>query len=280
VVKVALPTAAALGAGAGVAIGASAVGGGVGNPGANGTLTACYVHTPSVTGTTPPYGQLRVIDPTVTASGTPPDVNSCAVGESTVTWNTAGPQGPVGPQGPAGAAGAGGTQGAAGTPLIGETSFALKNTSGKTFLKLDGISGESTDSKHKGEIELQSFSLASGGGSHASGGGGSAGKVHVQSFVITKVIDKASPMLFKAAGEGKHINGGVITFARKAGKGQQEYLKIKLTDILVSSYKSGVNGGSKPSEELTFTFQKANETFYDPKGQKLGSVSFKLSPTS
>ena len=27
------------------------------------------------------------------------------------------------------------------------------------FLKLDGISGESTDSKHKGEIEVLSFSF-------------------------------------------------------------------------------------------------------------------------
>ena len=27
------------------------------------------------------------------------------------------------------------------------------------FLKLDGIKGESTDAKHKGEIEIESFSL-------------------------------------------------------------------------------------------------------------------------
>jgi hypothetical protein len=27
------------------------------------------------------------------------------------------------------------------------------------FLKIDGVDGESTDDKHKGEIELQSFSL-------------------------------------------------------------------------------------------------------------------------
>ena len=46
------------------------------------------------------------------------------------------------------------------------------------FLKLSGIEGESQDSKHKGEIEIESFSWGltnSASAAHAGGGGG-AGK--------------------------------------------------------------------------------------------------------
>ena len=42
------------------------------------------------------------------------------------------------------------------------------------FLKIDGIDGESTDAKHKGEIDLQSwgFGASQSGTMHSGGGGG------------------------------------------------------------------------------------------------------------
>ncbi len=44
------------------------------------------------------------------------------------------------------------------------------------FLKIDGIEGESNDHKHKGEIEILSWSMgATQSGTHAFGGGGGAG---------------------------------------------------------------------------------------------------------
>jgi type VI secretion system secreted protein Hcp len=44
------------------------------------------------------------------------------------------------------------------------------------FLKIDGIDGESKDSKHKGEIDIESFSWGATqtGTSHAGGGSGAA----------------------------------------------------------------------------------------------------------
>ncbi|MCP6726322.1 type VI secretion system tube protein Hcp, partial [Klebsiella pneumoniae] len=46
------------------------------------------------------------------------------------------------------------------------------------FLKLDGVTGESQDSKHKGEIHIESFSWGMNQtGASGSGGGGGAGKV-------------------------------------------------------------------------------------------------------
>ena len=111
------------------------------------------------------------------------------------------------------------------------------------FLKLDGIKGESADAKHKGEIDIMSFSwgMAQTGVS-ATGGGGGAGKVKVHDFSITKKTDAASPLLMLNCASGAHIKEANFV-VRKAGGEQLEYLKIKLTDVLVSSYKPLSNSG-------------------------------------
>ena len=113
------------------------------------------------------------------------------------------------------------------------------------FLKLDGISGESKDAKHKGEIEVLSFSFGeTNSGSGGPGGGGGAGKVQMSDFSFTARTSKASPQLFLHCAQGKHLKQAILT-VRKAGGSQQEYLKIKLNDILVSSYALGGSEGAR-----------------------------------
>jgi type VI secretion system secreted protein Hcp len=133
------------------------------------------------------------------------------------------------------------------------------------FLKINGIPGESQDSKHKGEIQLESWSWgATNKGTFASGtGGGGAGKVAMQDFSIIKQIDKSSPKLFLACASGQHIPDALFT-ARKAGKDQQEYLKIKFTDLLVSSYQTGGTADQvTPTETFSLNFSKI-EVQYAP----------------
>lgn len=126
------------------------------------------------------------------------------------------------------------------------------------FLKIDKIAGESTDKAHKGEIDLESWSWGeSNSGSHAGGGGGGAGKVAMQDFHFTMKINKASPALFLACASGQHIPSALLT-CRKAGKEQQEYLKITFSDLLISSYQVGGSAGSDvvPVEQISFNFSK------------------------
>lgn len=127
------------------------------------------------------------------------------------------------------------------------------------FLKIDGIEGESTDNRHKGEIEILSWSWGesnTGVMSHAATGGG-AGKVSMQDFHFTAVMSKASPSLFLKCATGEHIKQAVLT-ARKAGGDQQDYLKITLTDVLISSYQiGGSNGdGGIPIDQFSLNFAK------------------------
>jgi type VI secretion system secreted protein Hcp len=119
------------------------------------------------------------------------------------------------------------------------------------FLKLDGIDGESQDSKMKGQIDVLSFAFhAIQGGTSAVGGGGGKGRVALGDLTITKNIDKASPALFQYCCSGQPITKAVLT-SRKAGKDQQPYYVVTMTDVLVSSHATGNTGNTSPSPSPT-----------------------------
>jgi len=130
------------------------------------------------------------------------------------------------------------------------------------FLKIKGIDGESTDSKHKNEIDIESWSWGeTNSGTHASGGGGGAGKVQMQDFHFTMRANMASAKLIKACSTGEHLQEAVLT-CRKAGKDQQEYLVLKFTDLLVSSYQIGGSSGDiVPMEQISVNFSKFEITY-------------------
>jgi type VI secretion system secreted protein Hcp len=135
------------------------------------------------------------------------------------------------------------------------------------FLKIDGIPGESKDSKHKNEIDVLSWSWGeSQTGTHSGGGGGGAGKVSMQDFHFTMAINKATPKLILACANGEHIKNAILT-CRKAGKEQQEFLKFTFTDLLISSYQTGGSGGGGeiPVEQISFNYSKIEFEYREQK---------------
>ena len=135
------------------------------------------------------------------------------------------------------------------------------------FLKIEGIDGESADAKHKGEIDLDSWTCGeSQGGTMAFGGGGGAGKVQMQDFHFTMKVNKATPKLILACASGEHIKKAVLT-CRKAGKEQQEFLKYTFSDILISSYQTGgaSNGGVIPNDQIAFNYGKMEVEYKEQK---------------
>lgn len=126
------------------------------------------------------------------------------------------------------------------------------------FLKIDGIDGESADSKHKGEIEINSFSWGLNQEGATRGGGGGAGKVSVQDFHFVAATGVQSPPLLVATATGEHFKKAVLT-VRKAGEKQVEFLKISLEDVLVSSYQvGGTDAGDDglPRDQFSLNFAK------------------------
>lgn len=119
------------------------------------------------------------------------------------------------------------------------------------FARLGDIKGESLDSKHKGEIEVLSWSWGLSNPVSLAGSGAGRGKAHFHDLSFTHKIDKASPALMQACATGVHLKEATITH-RKAGKGQQEFLVIKMNDVIVTAL-----GDADTSDESTETVSLA-----------------------
>jgi type VI secretion system secreted protein Hcp len=134
------------------------------------------------------------------------------------------------------------------------------------FLKLEGVDGESQDSKHKNEIEIESFSWgATQMGTASHGGGMGAGRVQMQDFHFLMRVNKASPKLMLACAQGEHIKKAILT-CRKAGKEQQEYYKITFTDLLVSNYQTnGSSGDPIPMDQIALNYGKIEMEYKEQK---------------
>jgi type VI secretion system secreted protein Hcp len=146
-----------------------------------------------------------------------------------------------------------------------------------TFAKLGDIKGESPDDKHKDEIEVLSFSWGvANAGSMAFGGGGGEGKATFHDLSFTHKVDKASPVLMQACATGVHLKDGTIT-VRKSGKGQQEFLIIKMNDIIITSVTNGGGGGDGASENVSIAFAKVDMQYkpQKPDGSLDAGIHFK-----
>src|SRR5512132_3656255 len=129
------------------------------------------------------------------------------------------------------------------------------------FLKIDGITGESTDSKHKGEIEVLSWSWGETHPAPAGGGGGGAGKVEMNDFHVSADFTRSSPQLLLACASGKHFKNAVLTGRRGGAKGQGDFLTFSLTDVLFSAFQTGGTTAEAPLDSVSLNFAKLEVTY-------------------
>ena len=144
------------------------------------------------------------------------------------------------------------------------------------FAKIGDIKGESLDSKHKGEIEVLSWSWGvSNAGEMRGGSGGGEGKASFRDLSFTHNIDKASPVLLQACATGVHLKEATITH-RKAGKDQHEYLIVKMNDVIITGVTQGGSGDGH-SENVSLAFSKVNVEYKPQKadGTLDAGINFK-----
>jgi type VI secretion system secreted protein Hcp len=120
------------------------------------------------------------------------------------------------------------------------------------FLKIDGIQGESTDAKHRGEIMVLSWSWAE--TQATAGAAGGTSKVFMQDFHFSKAIDAASPKLMLACASGQHIKNAVLS-CRKTG-GAQDFLTVTLTEVAISSYQVSESAAGDTTDQFALHFAK------------------------
>jgi len=121
------------------------------------------------------------------------------------------------------------------------------------FLQIDGVPGESTDSKHKDWIELTSFAHSLEQPTSATGstaGGASAERVNIAPIQLSHLMDKSSPKLYEACCTGKVFPQAVIQLHR-AGGDKMMYAEITLKQVVVSSVQyAGAAGSDFPAESF------------------------------
>jgi type VI secretion system secreted protein Hcp len=125
------------------------------------------------------------------------------------------------------------------------------------FLKVHGVTGESADAEHKGEIEVVSWSWGMKGSVSVTAGKGA--KATVSELEVVKRVDQASATLMKFLWTNKLVNEAQLT-VRKAGKTPLEYFKIELANVRVTSLKTE-SEGSELVERISLGFSKVKASY-------------------
>ena len=120
------------------------------------------------------------------------------------------------------------------------------------FLKIGNITGESQDSKHKGEIDVLAWSW---GASNDPSKGGKAPTGCIQDLSLTKYVDSATPALIMNGMTGE-VSPSAVLVVRKAGSMPLEYLTLTMKNVRISSYSTGGSGGEdRLTENVTLNFE-------------------------
>jgi len=109
------------------------------------------------------------------------------------------------------------------------------------FLKIEGVAGDSANSRHKDEIDVltwgfgesQSVSAVRTGATTAT-----AGRVQMQDLRFTARMGKQSPRLFQECAMGRHLRQATLT-CQKMAPGPFDFLRIRIEDVIVTGYQTG-----------------------------------------
>ena len=137
---------------------------------------------------------------------------------------------------------------------------------GDVYLNVDGIPGDSTADGHADEMELLGWSVGASVpvGPRTAGGSGAAGTSVHQELTCTKQVDSASNDIFSACWEGKTIPEAVLMVQRQGegGGGKVDYIKITLTDIIVSNYNRSGGETDIPTESFALNYSSINSEYF------------------
>ena len=122
------------------------------------------------------------------------------------------------------------------------------------FLKIDNVTGESLDDKHRGEIDVLAWSWGQSTGA-ARTGRGTVPAVCIQDLSLTKYIDSASPELIMNSLVGEVAPTAVLVI-RKAGARPLDFLTLTMRNVTVAAYNTGGSGGEdRLTENVVLHFE-------------------------
>lgn len=147
-----------------------------------------------------------------------------------------------------------------------------------TYIKFDGVEGESLQADHKTWVEVLSWSWGVSATTTVAkvGGGTAVGKPVPNDITITHQYDKASPVLAKKIVTGTHFPTVTLSACKTVGEGQKEYLSITMKSVYITSVS--MSGGSDGAvlENVTMVFNNIDFAYkpQDAKGALGADIKF------
>jgi type VI secretion system secreted protein Hcp len=143
------------------------------------------------------------------------------------------------------------------------------------FLKIEGVDGESADSRHRGWIDVLSVDWDVTRPSGSTAGARTSAPATFGGLTVSKTVDKSSPSLYLACADGRHVRQATLV-AYRAGESARPYYEIVLTDVMVTAV--GVSGGPTEdalTEYVTLNFRQVQWTYtpMDASGRGRGQVT-------
>jgi type VI secretion system secreted protein Hcp len=155
--------------------------------------------------------------------------------------------------------------------------FSQVSSADDTFLKIDGIDGESKDDVHAGEIDVLAwqwdYTTSEDG---RKGGGGGRGATICEPISFVHYFDKASVGIALAGFTRSFIPEALLT-VRKSGEEPLEYLTITLTDAtVISQTMGGEESENLLIEQFALSFERIKLEYAEqlPDGSGDASIIF------
>ncbi len=138
------------------------------------------------------------------------------------------------------------------------------------YMKIEGpnIAGESTDTTHKGELEILSWSHGfsqSTSPTRSTAGSGTVERADHQDFSFSKYLDASVRDILKVCWTGDQIDKITVTLLRSAEPDPVPYLEIIMSEVVVSSYSISGGAGDMPIENISLAYGKVEYKYIEQK---------------
>jgi type VI secretion system secreted protein Hcp len=142
------------------------------------------------------------------------------------------------------------------------------STASPIYMQYEGVQGDVTAAGHDKWIELNSVQWgvplpapppAPAPAGVATGGPGT--------LRFVKKVDKASPLLSKAAASGKTVPAVQIDVPKGTAPGATPYLRYELKNVMITSYSVSAQGAGDPipTESISFNFSRIEYKYAEQK---------------
>ncbi|MGD2216507.1 MAG: type VI secretion system tube protein Hcp [Gemmatimonadales bacterium] len=145
----------------------------------------------------------------------------------------------------------------------------------KAYLTLAEIEGAVTERAHANSIEVLDFNWGIFNAVPRPGAQIVAGvRPEFQDLVITKPLDKSSPILALAAAEGRTVQEAELVFYARASD-EEPTGSVRLTRVRIRSVESGTGSSAGLTETVSLAFSRVQWTYFhtDERGGRASIVA-------